>query len=196
LNTVPVSRSQMWLARGVCIALVALFLILKLFTPEVSRVESEGAIVYSPSLLLPIMSVGIGILVLAVGALYWRAGGIYRFFVPVLLLLGVGMLFFAPTGTNHRLIVTPDSFDLRLGFWFAPEDTKVEYASLVYMSVDDARDGGYVLTMYTKEGEEISVPIHDLLKAALPEILNAAADHELVIGEQPDGSQVPAALLP
>jgi hypothetical protein len=38
------------------------------------------------------------------------------------------------------------------------------------------------------------VPIFDMMRAALPQILETASKYNLVIGESPDGSVIPAAL--
>ena len=191
---VPSTRKQVWLARGVLLVLAALFLTLKFSNFEVSRVEAEGTTVYSPPLLFPIISAVLGILVGAAAVVFWMQGRISRIFAPVLALLSLWVLFNAPTGMNHRLIVTPHSFDPRLGSWYSPVDTKVEFASLVYLIVDSAKAGGYELRAVTKSGNQNSVPMCDLLKQALPDVLQAAARQNVVIGEGADGLQIPAAL--
>lgn len=193
-GALPSSRKQMWLARGALMVLVVLLLILKLSKIEISRAESGGAAVFSPPLLLPIISAVLGVLVGAVAVVFWMQGRIYRVLAPVMALLSLYVLFNAPTGMNHHMIVTPDSFDLRIGSWYSPIDTKVEFASIAYMIVDDAKAGGYELRAFTKSGEQISVPMCDLLKQALPDILRGAARHSVVIGEGADGLQIPGAL--
>lgn len=191
---VPSSRKQVWLARGVIILAVLLFLILKASKVDISRAEINGATLYTPPLLLPIISAVLGIMVGAVAVVFWMQGRIYRVLARVMAVLSAYVLFNAPTGLNHRLIITTNSFDLRVGSWFSPLDTKVKFASLAYMSVDVSKSGGYELRALTKSGEEISVPMCDLVKQALPDVLREAARHNVVIGESADGVQIPAAL--
>ena len=194
VGAVPSSRKQMWLARVALVVLAVLFLILTLSKIEISRAEADVATVYSPPLILPIISAVLGILIGAGAVVFWMQGRIYRVLAPMMALLSLYVLFNAPTGMNHHMVVTPDSFDLRIGSWYSPTDTKVEFASLAYIIVADAKGGGYELRAFTKTGKEISVPMCDLLKQALPDVLRGAARHSIVIGEGADGLQVPAAL--
>lgn len=194
MSVVPSSRKQVWLARGVLLVLAALFLFLKLSKFEISRSEIQGTTVYSPPFVFPIIFGVLGIAVGAMAVVFWMQGRIYRILAPVLALLSLFVLFNTPTGMNHSLIVTPHSFELRIGSWYSPVDTKVEFASLAYLSVDEAKAGDYELRALTRTGNKISVPICDLLKRALPDVLERAARHDVVIGDNADGWQIPPAL--
>jgi hypothetical protein len=185
----------MWLARGALAALVPLLLILKLWAFRVSAVSTGTTTVYSSPPLLPIISGAFGI-VIGIGAVvFWMQPGLFfRLVAVALAFLALSALFNAPTGLNHRLVVTPDYFHLRLGPWYAPVDTQVEFGSLAYVALRRTRDGAYELQAFTNGGSRVSVPVCDIMRKALPEILQRAAQRSVVIGEGADGLQIPAAL--
>src|ERR1035441_4104230 len=99
ISTLPVSRKQMWLARSAIVTLVALLLILKLSGLHVSAMKDGSATVYSPPLVLPIVSGALGIVAGIVVVVFWmQPGRIFRLFALVLALMALYILFNAPTG--------------------------------------------------------------------------------------------------
>ena len=195
----PTTNRSVQIARGMIVVCVAFIFTMKFAPPDVSRVERDGAVVYTLPVLFPILFA-----VLALGAgvaayFFWRARHthpVFRLFALVLAVVSLFQLFNAPTGLSHHLIVTPDTFELRIGHWYAPIGTKVEYRSQAYASVVDAEGGGYALYTITDDGIETSAYIGDLMKAALPDILREMARHDVLIGERPDGWQLPEDLMP
>ncbi|MEZ6073337.1 MAG: hypothetical protein R3C10_24455 [Pirellulales bacterium] len=100
---------------------------------------------------------------------------------------------------DHRVIVTDNHFIRRVGFSFSPEQQTVQYDMLAYMVVTRQRPtrGGrprYDLECHTPSGAVMRVPIHGLMKLALPEILARAEAHDVLIGDGETGERIPADL--
>ena len=123
-----------------------------------------------------------------------QPGRFFRLVAPMLALVSLFMIFNAPTGLNQRLTVTPDSFHLRIGSWYSPVETRVEFTSMAHFVVQRSGDGDYEFRAVAKGGDQISVPMYDLLRKALPESFHRAEQHRVVIGEGAAGLQIPAAL--
>ena len=191
----PTSQKQRWLARGAIVAALVMFIILKFAPLEISAVKDGNTTLYKPPLVLPVISSAMGILTGVAALVFWmQPASIFRLFAIILAMIASYVLFNAPTGLNHHLIVTADSFKQRIGPWYSPWDTKVEFNSLAYLSVERTKDGAYAFQAYTKSGEEIFVPVHDLMRKAVPEIMQRAGQCGVVIGDGPDGLPIPAAL--
>ena len=145
-------------------------------------------------MLVPMLSGALGIVVGVVAVVFWMQPGLFFRGVAVALgLMCVFTLFNAPTGLNHYLIVTPDYFRLRIGSWYSPADSEVKFNSVGYLAVDKTKGGHYELRVMGKDGQ-VAVPICDLMRKALPEVFRQAALRGVVIGDGPDGLQIPAAL--
>jgi len=182
----------MWLARGAIFTLLVTLPVLLLFGPRISTVTDGNSIVYSPSLVLPVISFAFAVIIGVGAVVFWmQPRGFSRSIAAALALVALYVLFNAPTGLNHRLVVTPHSFDLRIGSWYAPQNTKLDFTSLHYLSVDQLKDGGYEINAITREGTQTSIPVNDLLKKALPEILRGAAQSGVVIGDSAEDFQIP-----
>jgi len=184
----------MWLSRGAVAAGVVMLIVLK--TVGIANVTSRthgDTTVYSVPLLGPVFFGALGIIACVLAIVYWmQQGWFYRGVSVALFGISIFVLFNAPTGINHRVVVTPEYFFHRVGSWYSPVETKVDFKSLAYVSIREEKRARnerktYELRCITKEGAETSVPLYDMMKKALPEILKRAADHEVVIGESPDG---------
>ena len=199
ITKMQLSRGQMWFARGAMAAIAVLLIILLVFGPGSIRAVKDGSTTtYSGSLLLPIIFAIMGVMACLAGVMYLRQPGFFfRAVGVVLFLIGIYCLFNSPTGLNHRVIVTSEYFFHRIGSWYSPAEAKVEFDSVVYMTIEEtgADDQGhkrYELQCFEKQGgEKIRIPIHDLMRKALPEILKKAVHHDVVIGENAEGWQIP-----
>ncbi len=188
---------QKWLARGaVALALLMLALLTIPGIAEVRSVRNGEVVTYSSPFSLPLIFGAMGVVTTLAAVAYWmRTWWLYRALGIALAAISLYVFFNAPTGLNHRLVVTPDYFFQRIGSWYAPIETKVDFNSLIYLTVAETKpDRGrkaYELRGNKKEtGERIRVPISDMLKKALPEILKRAAQHEVLIGDGADGRMI------
>ena len=202
LNTMPRNRTQMWLARGVIAAAVVFIVLLKTVgIGNVTSVARGDVTVYSAPPFGSILFGFMGILSCVVAVVYWmQKGWFYRGVCVALSVISLWIFFNAPTGLNHRVVVTPEYFFHRVGSWYSPIETKVDFKSLAYVSIDEAertrnQRKTYELRCITERGNKISIPIYDMMKKALPEILKRAAEHEVVFGDSPDGRVIPSDLL-
>jgi hypothetical protein len=143
----------------------------------------------------------LGLVACVMGVFYGRQRHIFfRMAGVAIFLTGLFCLFNAPTGLNHKVVVTPDYFSQRIGSWYSPAETKIEFTTVKYMDIDenDATRGKGLKYVLRCEGngktDEVRIEINDLLKAALPEIYHRAADRDVLIGDSPDGRPIPSDL--
>jgi hypothetical protein len=194
-----VNGSLIWLARGVILVLIVLIVILQTVGFGTIKSVREGdTTIFSSSPLSTVFSIIFGLVVCGMSALFWMTRRFFFRLVSVFLFLMATFLFVnAPTGWNHRVVVTPDSFFHRAGAWYAPRETTVAFDSLKYMAVVEKEPEPrgarrYDLLCVPKQtNEPISIPIYDMMKKALPEILQYAAQHNVFIEENADGWQIP-----
>jgi hypothetical protein len=184
------NRSRVWVARGVALLLVVLFVALKTLDVAAVKSVSDGQrTVYSGSHLLSILFGCFGLLVFVAGLFYWTYPSRFHKAVGmVLFLLSLLFVVCAPTGLNHCAIVTADGFFDRVGVWFAPRETMVDFNDRSYIDLKEVDSGRsdrrhYVLRCYPKVGKDvISIPLDDNLTKALPEIFRNAAKRGVNIG--------------
>ena len=196
------NRMQVWLARGGIVAALCLIVVLKVFGPgQVSAVHDGNATTYSRTPILSFVFGFLGLLTIVFGIVYWMQRRRFYSLVSVGLFLAAAyILFNAPTGINHCVIVTPDCIYHRVGPWYAPEETRIDFESLAYVEVVGSgtrKDGtkSYDLQCFRKQPESpVRLPIYDLMTKALPEILQRVADHDIIIGTNADGWQLPPEL--
>jgi hypothetical protein len=184
----------MWLARGVVGVAVIMLIVLNIpGIADVRLIKTGDVTTYSAPLFGPIIFGVLGSVVGVVAVVYWmQRGWVHRGASMVLAALALYVLFNTPTGFNHQLVVTPDYFLQRIGSWYAPVETKVDFNSLMYVSVMEIKPDkkgrkAYDLRCIRKGGESVRVPVSDMIKKALPEILKRAAEHNVLIGDAADG---------
>jgi hypothetical protein len=109
-------------------------------------------------------------------------------------LLLAGPLFFSlgisPSLWNDEVIVDGDHFESRCGFWWSPTRHRVRFADLREIRcVGTPRRRGrpsYSLRCTWKSGERQTVEVKDLLREALPEILEQARASGVTVRGAPD----------
>jgi hypothetical protein len=108
------------------------------------------------------------------------------------------ILYIAPTSCKHRLIVTPDYFSHRVGSWYSPVETRINFDSMQHFSIAPFNDEGrreYELRCYSKNGgDPVRIPIYDMMNKALPEIFDKATQRGVIVPEKRKGQQIPAEL--
>lgn len=201
----PVSRTQMWLARGaifICIVMLVMVVVLKsLGFGSVNMVQSKGTTTYTAAPVASVLFGVLGLVTCVLTVVHWlQPGRIFRVFSAILLLLGAFILFNAPTGVNHHLTVTPNSFEMRIGAWYAPIVYHVDLANVQFLQVTEAASDEkgrkrFELQCFTKpNGDKLIIPINDFMKMGLSEIFRRAVAHGVVIGEDAEGWQIPPEL--
>ena len=99
---------------------------------------------------------------------------------------------------NHRVTIGPDSVTREVGTVSDPVIHHIDFSDTAYMIITESRRNNrpyFELVAYsTSDGTETRIPIHDMMKEALPEIFRNAANADVIIGEAPDGAQIPEAL--
>jgi len=195
----PATRTQMWLARGAIVVCVVLLILLKTIGfGGVTSIKDGSATIYSGSPIGSVMFGVMGIIVCVLAVVFWmQPGRLFTFFSVVLFLLAIYVFVNVPNGLNHRVVVTPDSFSRRSGSWYSPVEHRVDFDTVLYLQLaetEPTRNGrtNYELQCFTKpDGDIIAVPVFDMMKKALPEIYRSAAAHDIVVGENADGWQIP-----
>jgi hypothetical protein len=190
----------MWLARGAMAVCGVLIVVLKVFGfGSVSSVNDGHQTVCSAPPLGPVLFGVFGLVICTLALIFWMQPG--RFFTLVsliLFLLAIFAFIEAPDALAHRVCVTPDGFSDRSGAWYRVEEIRVDFDSLSTMAVGTRETDGpgeqtQELRCFPRGGgETIRVPIFDMMKKALPEILQNAARHHVFIIKNVDGPQLPA----
>jgi hypothetical protein len=202
---IQVSRKQIIISRIVivCLLLGILAIPCLLYFAHSKVVKTGDTTTYTTplSLFLSIEFGFLGLVACILGTFYGRQRHIFfRIVGVVIFLMGLFCLFNAPTGLNHKVIVTPDYFSQRIGSWYSPVETKFEFKTVKYMDIDENDVAGnkglkYVLRCEgNNQADAVRIEINDLLKAALPEIYRRAAERNVFIGDSPDGRPIPSDL--
>src|SRR5579864_5053528 len=184
---IQVSRTQKIVSRVIIALLLLGVLAMPLFNlghVDIAKAGDITTYTSSASLFFSIQFAFLGLAACVVGVFYARQRhGFFRFVGVAVFATGLFCLLNSPTGLNHQLVVTPDYFFQRIGSWYLPKETKVEFKKVKYMSIDESDTGGsnqrrYDLRCETgPKTDEVRIEINDLLKAALPEIYRRAAEN-------------------
>jgi hypothetical protein len=188
---IPIGRTQMWLARGGIAATILLLMITVILGPgEIHITKDSGSMIYRCALHIFITSIALGLVMCGFVVVYWMQPGWFFKGVSIALLVpAIGIFLTAPSTLRNGLILTPDYFCNRTGFWFSPTETFIEFKSLMYITIAEVEknDHGrqqYELQCFMKpDGAIINIPVNDPLKKALLDILDMASKHEVVIDE-------------
>jgi hypothetical protein len=190
----------MWLARGVMAACGVLVVVLQVFgLGSISSVHDGQQTIYSASLLGPVLFGVFGLVICTVAIVFWmQPGRFFRLVSLVLFLLAISAFIEAPDSLVHRVCVNPDGFVDRSGAWYRVEEIRVDFDSLSTVTVGP-REGNEpgdqtqeIRCLPRDGGETIRIPIYDMMKEALAEILRNAARHGVFIIENVDRPQLPA----
>src|SRR5258706_10221397 len=170
------NRKSKWLAGGVIVASLILLAVLMLCDYRVSSVKQGSATLYTAPNYFSYFIGALSVLIGGLAVAFWmHSQRRFRFGAVVLAIMSVLLLLNAPTGFNHHLVVTSESFDLLIGAWYLPREIKFEFASLRSLAVRKSGKDSAELIAVKRSGEEISVPLGHLVDAALPQIFEYAA---------------------
>jgi hypothetical protein len=145
------------------------------------------------------------LLAVLVGVVLWmqpsrifKLGSIVVFGVTSFFLVSV-----VPSPFVHRAVLTPDGFNLRIGSWYAPEQYSIRFDDVAYADIDDDANHksefsrNYVLECYLKPPNPrrpVLLPICDLVKPALRQIVDALNARNVILGDPDHGLRIPPEL--
>ena len=200
-NPIPVRSMQIYLARIVIGALLVMFVVLQFSgSPTIESVTQGESTVHASSAsfgwTFGVLSVMTGI----AAFVYGLQPGIFRLYAVVLLAITGGLVYaalFLDT-SNHHVTVTPTSVTWEVGTKSNPSRQQIDFKKTAYLYIDEVSgphgpNYGLVANAAT-DGRETRVPIFDLMKSALPQIIENASNNNVVIGETIDGLAIPTAL--
>lgn len=194
MSQVPASRTQMWLARGGIVASIVLLVLLRTIGfGEVQTVRNDDATIYTSSLVELLWLSAMGVIACVIAVVFWlQPGRQYRFGSVILFMAAAYVFLMLPSSVTHRVVVSPNSFSRRVGYWFAPEVVQFDFSRIVYLDVVEVAPNvghktNYELQVVTEtEEKERYIPIFDMMRKALPEIIRSAEAHGAMIGENAD----------
>jgi len=169
-------------------------------SPTINVVTDGDLVVYTSEssfgwfwCILPIVT-GIATLV------YALQRGIFRVFAVALLAITAWLIYtaIAMDTSNHNVTITPSSFTREVGTKSDPIRHQIDFPKTAYLHIDEVpgtRGPNYELVANAAvDGKETRVPIFDMMRVALPEIIETASNNGVLIGDSVDGSVIPTAL--
>lgn len=171
---------------GLTLAAIGSLLLILLALPIVGlgdarRVVQGETMVYLMSRGAALYAVGFACVPFFLGCAVAVRGGIFRLFsVPLFVVAVVFLSIVGPTISRDRVEVSAEHFRSSHGFWYAPVEHRIEFASTACLEIHERTVGGvagptYDLLCTGKNGSvPVVIPIGDLMKVALPEIVVSA----------------------
>jgi hypothetical protein len=200
-NPIPVHPIQVRLARIVIVVLVVMVVALRFSgTPTVSVVTKGDSTVYMSDSSFNLFFIILPVITGITAFVYALQPGVYRLFATVLIAITAWLAYtaFNIDTSNHNVTVTPTGFTREVGTKSRPIRHSIDFTTTAYLYIDQApgdRGPKYELVANASaDGAETRVPIFDLMRSALPQILETAGKNNVMIGESADGSVIPAAL--
>ncbi|HEV3122812.1 MAG TPA: hypothetical protein VGY53_12950 [Isosphaeraceae bacterium] len=203
----PSSRRQMWLARigmGLALLVIVLMFLTTRLDPVHRTVQGQTTIFttapwHSIVFLTPTLPM------VFMTAVFWmQPGRIYKLFAVIVAGMAVWLIVvMAPLPSIHRAVLTPDGFALTIGAWYAPEHYLIRFDDVAFADIEDdpsdtsERTRHYVLHCDLKRPRQkrpVLIPICDLVKPALPQIISELKTHSVILGEPDTGLHVPPEL--
>ncbi|MEM9251932.1 MAG: hypothetical protein AAGB29_06240 [Planctomycetota bacterium] len=196
----PARTLQRNLARagvlGGLLVLVGLFV----FNGVEVSVEAQGdSRKYTASSALDYIFYVFPVLTANLAVVFWLREGIYRVFGVVLGVLTLWLAFQAiDLGlADHHVTVTPTGFTRQVGSSLAPMRQAVDFEAVTTLYIEEtpAEHGPeYTLVAFSSDVSEVRVPIYDLMRTALPDILDVASRYEILMLSSDDGQFMPSGL--
>jgi len=200
-NPIPVYSIQTRLANFGAIGAVGMFMCTVFFSDVTVSVAVNGdSTVYTASSILGYLFYVVPVLTGLATIVFALQPGIYRLFAVALALITAWAAHGAVTldTSNHNVTVTSTSVSREVGTTSDPIRREIDFTKTAYLYIDEvpgSRGPEYELVAHAADdGAETRVPIFDMMRAALPQIIETAIRHEVVLGEAVDGSIIPAAL--
>jgi hypothetical protein len=200
-NPIPVYPIQLRLARVGIIGAVIVLICIHFFGGATVSVETKGdSTIYTAHSATDFMFDVFPVLTAILTIVYLLQPGIFRLFGAALGLLTAWLIYTAVTmdTSNHNVTVTPTSVSRQVGTKSKPIYHQIDFTKTAYLYIDQVPgDRGPMYELVANaaaDGAETRVPIFDMMRSALPKIMETASKHNVVIGDSVDGSVIPAAL--
>jgi len=200
-NLVPVRPIQVRLARIGIIGAVVLLICLQFFGGASVSVETKGdSSIYTSDSSLGVVFLVFPVLTAILAIVYALQPGIYRVFGVALGLVTVWLAYIAITmdTSNHNVTITPTGVSCEVGTKANPIRHQIDFTTTAYLFIDQLpgdRGSRYELVANAADGgAETRIPIFDVMRAALPQIIENASKNNVVVGETEDGFVIPAEL--
>jgi len=200
-NPIPVHTIQIRLARIVIGVLVLTFIALQFFgSPTVDSVTKGGATVYTSKSSFGLFSILLPALTGIIAFVYALQPGIFRLFATILITIAAWLAYtaFNMDTSNHNVTVTSTSVAREVGTKSDPIRHEIDFTTTAYLYIDEilgTRGPNYELVANAAtDGNETRIPIFDMMRTALPQIIENASNNNVVIGDSVDGSAIPAAV--
>ncbi|MFC1759318.1 hypothetical protein ACFL2H_11220 [Planctomycetota bacterium] len=201
-NVIPRYPIQVWISRVVIGVLLIMIIALQFSgSPKIETVTHGDTTVYtSASSSLNVFFMITPVITGVLAFVYFLQRGVFRFFSAALVAITVWLAYTAFTmdTSNHNVTVTPTSMTREVGTKAAPIQHRIDFTKTAYLYIDEVpgtRGPNYELVANAAtDGTETRVPIFDMMRVALPEIIETAGNNNVVVGDLVDGSGIPAAL--
>lgn len=201
-TVIPRQPIQVWIARVVIGVLVIMFIVLQFSgSPKIDKVVNGDATIYTSNsssfnyffMIMPVLTG-------AVAIVFFLQRGVFRFFAAALIAITAWLAYsaFQLDTSNHNVTVTPSSVTREVGTKSDPIKHHIDFTTTAFLYIDEVpstRGPNYELVANAAtDGNETRVPIFDMMRVALPQIIEKASDNDVVIGDSVDGTVIPAGL--
>lgn len=201
-QVIPSNPIQVWLARiGILIAFSLLIAIIFFGRTTVAIKTNGDETIYTATstlgyvfYIMPTL-VGMGAIVLLL-----QRQGVIRFLGVFMGSISVWLLYtvFTMDTGNHQVIVSPLVVISEIGTRTKPVLHAIHFPTTRILSIDQIpgqRGPEYELVAISNlDGAESRIPVHTIMRAALPQIFSIAREHEISIEKSATGEEIPAAL--
>jgi len=200
-NPIRVYRIQVWLARAAIFAIIVLLICVQFFGGATVTVQTKGdATVYTAHSTTDYLFYVFPVLTAILTIVYCLQSGIFRVFGAALALITAWLIYTAVTmdTSNHNVTVTSTTVSREVGKRSNPIRHQIDFTKTAYLYIDQVpgnrRPKYELVATAAADGAKTRVPIFDMMRSALPQIMENASKHNVVIGDSVDGSVIPAAL--
>jgi hypothetical protein len=200
-NPIPVRPIQVRFARVAIVGAVILLVWLQFLRGTAVTIERQGdSTIYTAHSPIAFMVYVFPVFTAVLTIVYVFQPGIFRVFGAVLGLMTAWLIVSAVTMdlSNHNVTVTPTSVSREVGTKSNPIRRQIDFTTTAYLYIDHVSGGRgleyELVANAVADGAETRIPIYDMMRSALPQIMETAGKHDVIIGPSEDGSVIPAAL--
>lgn len=136
----------------------------------VSKSTNGAATTYKFEWWIPTLITLVGLGALLLGVLFLTMKKIQNGLISAI--IGLGVLMFGPAMFFDKVVVDPDHFELRTGFWFSPTAHNIKFDNVASIngSMEESRgrrgrkNTSFYLNFTLKSGGSEKVPVGDMMK--------------------------------
>ena len=202
-NSKPVSIMRLpigWAIIG-AFAVAAILILLGLRSPDSVTTTPAGTEYRSTAhFYMRGVMISLSVITVLLGFLYSHLKGGWRLYGFVFYALAGWLLFSAVTtdSSNQHVLVTPTSILSEVGFRNQPEVFKIDLTETDYISfvkvAGDGQPAFDLVAIRAEDGQSSRIPVNDLMRAAIPQIVETISRYDIVMGDSESGGFVPSPL--